>query len=152
MTIYNREDYRTVLPQLEKSIKKLSDRADTLETHDYVVEQGTTSGWVWQKWDSGRYEAEKREDIGTVSLSNAMFTIEGSTKMYASNAIPTTMPTPPHTLKSGSVEVDYLGNSTGYTMLGRTQDDKIQLFRAGSASISVANVILLYRVVNGKWK
>ena len=145
MTRYNREDSRTVLPQLEKQINEL-------QAHDYIIEQGEKNGWVWRKWDSGRYEAEKKEDYGTVAIDFAYATIEGAVKLYGSGVIPTNMPLPPHTLKSGSVEVEYLGNSTGYTFIARTQTDKILLFRLGSAGISVSNVILLYRVVNGTWK
>lgn len=41
MTIYNREDARTVLPQLEKRLQ------------DYIVEQGSKGIWTYRKWNSG---------------------------------------------------------------------------------------------------
>lgn len=31
MTIYNREDYKTALPQLEKMVKELAERVEKLE-------------------------------------------------------------------------------------------------------------------------
>jgi len=156
-TRYNREDSRTVLPQIEKLIAGLEERIKELEetlggVADYIVEEGETGDWTWRKWNSGRYEAECTVDYGTVSLSNGYFTINGSVAMYFSDAIPTAMPLPPHTLVSGSVEVEYLGNSTGYAFLNRTQNEKIQLARASSAATSVSHVILGYRVVNGTWK
>lgn len=125
-----------------------------LEVADYIVEQGTSDGWEYRKWNSGKYEAEKVDNIGTVSLSSVYFTIESNVKMLLCNAIPTSTPTPPHTLLSGySILYEYLSNSTGYTFVIKTSaDGKIQLARAGSEAISLSNVKLVYRILNGRWK
>ena len=53
MAIYNREDPRTALPQLEKQLHGEIEKLST----DYVVEQGTSGYWSWRKWSSGRAEA-----------------------------------------------------------------------------------------------
>lgn len=121
---------------------------------DYVIEEGTSDGWEYRKWASGKYEAEKVDNIGTVSLSSAYFTIEGSVKMWLCSAIPSSTPTPPHTLVSDySILYEYLSNSTGYTFVVKTSaDGKIQLARAGSEAISLSNVKLVYKILNGRWK
>ena len=53
MTIYNREDSRAVLPQLEKKIDELTARVDELQSRDYIVEQSTSGIWTYRKWNSG---------------------------------------------------------------------------------------------------
>ena len=74
MAIFNREDARTVLPQLEKMITDLEKKSAEIKTWlneqaDYVVEQGTSGTWTYIKWNSGRIEA-----WGTVSKSCAITT------------------------------------------------------------------------------
>ena len=85
MTIYNREDSRTVFPQLEKKIdeliavnekqseeiKTLKTKVETLEEHDYIVEKGTSGKWLYRKWESGRYEAWYDSGATTVTTSTS---------------------------------------------------------------------------------
>lgn len=119
---------------------------------DFVVEQGTTDGWDWKKWNSGRYEAEKYINYGTVTAGTAMATIEGSVKIYSTVAIPTDDPQPPHTLTQGYVQYDYLGNGQGYSIVMRTTNGKIQLGRLSTSSFAFTNVEMIWRVVMGRWK
>lgn len=49
MAIYNREDARTALPQLEKKIDE--------RTTDFIVEQGKSGVWSYRKWNSGTFDA-----------------------------------------------------------------------------------------------
>lgn len=121
---------------------------------DYIVEQGTTDGWKWRKWNSGRYEAEKKDNIGNVTLSTDMFTVEGSNHMWFSTALPATTPSPPHTLVTGNILYEYLWNGTGYTIVAKTStgSGKIQLGRVASSAPTVSNVVLVYRIVDGTWK
>ena len=119
---------------------------------DFIVDSGTTDGWTWKKYDSGLYEAEKYVDYGNVTASTALATIEGNVKLYVTASIPSTAPTPPHTLTSGYVVYDYIGNTTGYSLVLRSTDNKIQLGRLASSSVTLNSVKLVYRVVNGKWK
>lgn len=61
MTIYNREDYMTVLPQLEKKLSA-----------DHIVEQGKKGIWTYRKWDSGIVEVWGRwsETLTNYNTSN----------------------------------------------------------------------------------
>lgn len=59
MSIYNRLDYKTVLPQLEKQVESLK--------VDYVVKQGKSGIWTYRKWDSGVCELWGRH---SATLSN----------------------------------------------------------------------------------
>lgn len=119
---------------------------------DLVIDSGTTNGWTWKKFASGLYEAEKYVNIGQVTADTAIATIEGSVKLYITAAIPPSDNDPPHTLVSGYVTYDYVGNSSGYSLVLRTSGGKIQLGRLASSSFAFADVVLVYRVVNGKWK
>lgn len=121
---------------------------------EHIVDQGTTSGWTWKKWSSGRYEAERTINYGQITAATVLATIEGNLKLFISTAIPTNVPSPPHTLTSGTIEYEYLGNDLGYSFIFRTTQNKIQIGRLGVSSSETAfsNVMLLYRVVGGLWK
>lgn len=121
---------------------------------DYIKDQGSSNGWSWRKWESGIYEAEKVINYGQVSATQSLATIEGTKKLYASGPIPVNVPAPPHTLTSGEIEYEVLGNSLGYSFVFRTQNNKIQLGRIAAAPSEAVftNVQLLYRVVRGRWK
>lgn len=117
-----------------------------------IFESGTTSGWNWVKWSDGRYEAEKYANIGQVTASNVLLTVEGSTKLYLTAALPPSDQNPPHTLVSGNVVYDYVSNTTGYSIPVRSTNGKIQLGRFATDSFTFSNVTLVYRVVCGRWK
>lgn len=117
-----------------------------------IFESGTTSGWNWVKWSDGRYEAEKYANIGQVTASNALLTVEGSTKLYVTAALPPSDDSPPHTLVSGNVVYDYVSNSSGYSIPIRTQNGKVQIGRFATDAFVFSNVTLVYRVVCGRWK
>ena len=121
---------------------------------EYIVDQGVTGGWTWRKWSSGRYEAERIINYGQVTAATVLATIEGNTKLFITTPIPTNTPTLPHTLTSGSIEYEYLGNSLGYSFVFRTTNNRIQLGRLAVSSSEAAfgDVMLLYRVVGGLWK
>lgn len=119
---------------------------------DLVIESGTTSGWAWKKYASGKYEAERYINIGQVTAGTVLASTEGTMKLYVTAAIPTTAPQPPHTLTSGYIIYDYVGNSSGYSLVLKTTDGKIQLGRLSTTSYAFQDVALVYRVVDGKWK
>lgn len=82
---YNREDSRTVLPQLEKNLNnKIEDvqkEVDLLKA-DYVVEQGTSGIWTYRKWNSGIAEC-----WGLYTNSSITFTAAtGAAGGYRANA------------------------------------------------------------------
>lgn len=132
------------------SPKVLKDTVDNAVSA--IFESGTTSGWEWVKWSDGRYEAERYANIGQVTATNALLTIEGSTKLYVTAALPPSDQNPPHTLVSGNVVYDYVSNSTGYSIPIRSTGGKIQLGRFATDSFAFSNVTLVYRVVCGRWK
>lgn len=79
MTIYNREDSRAVLPQLEKKIDELQSRIQELETQDYIVEQGTDGIWTYRKWNSGISECWGMYTVNSTSIaSNGYFALSPS--------------------------------------------------------------------------
>lgn len=45
---------------------------DTESVKDYVTAQGTSNGWTYTKWNSGRAEAWQNVDLGTVALTKSM--------------------------------------------------------------------------------
>ena len=65
MAIYPREDPRTALPQLEKRIAELEEKAK-----DYVVEQGTDGNFTYRKWYSGIAELWGTTDTATYNLTS----------------------------------------------------------------------------------
>lgn len=132
------------------SPKVLKDTIDNAVSD--IFESGTTSGWNWVKWSDGRYEAERYANIGQVTASNALLTIEGSTKLYMTATLPPSDQTPPHTLVSGNVVYDYVSNSTGYSIPIRSTGGKIQLGRFATDAFTFSNVTLVYRVVGGRWR
>lgn len=43
---------------------------------DWIVDQGTTNGWIWRKWDSGRAEAFKQttsSNFGVTGTINGFY-------------------------------------------------------------------------------
>lgn len=135
------------------SPKVLKDTIDNaVSAISAIFESGTTSGWNWVKWSDGRYEAEKYVNIGTVTASNALLTVEGSTKLYVTVALPPSDDSPPHTLVSGNVVYDYVSNSSGYSIPIRSQNGKVQIGRFATDAFVFSNVTLVYRVVGGRWK
>lgn len=39
---------------------------------DWIVDQGTTNGWIWRKWDSGRAEAFKQTTSSNFGVTGTM--------------------------------------------------------------------------------
>lgn len=57
-------------------------------TTDWVVEQGTSSGWRYRKWNSGRIEAWCNYSVGSVAITTASPAYGG----YRSGAITIAIP------------------------------------------------------------
>lgn len=113
---------------------------------DYVVEQGTTNGWEWRKWNSGRYEAERVRNVGQITISNQLVTgIRASAAVSLAN--------PPHTLTSGSLAVIYMGNASNSgcwcEMVGNSQ---YRLVKAIGSNVTLQGNIFKEMVVAGRWK
>jgi hypothetical protein len=75
----------------DMSAQEVSDFVDSLNTSgitavDYIIEQGTSSGWTYRKWSSGYMEATLRMSDPTIGTAT---TLNGVQRM------PINYPTPP---------------------------------------------------------
>lgn len=80
---FNREDSRTVLPQLEKNLNnKIEDVQNevNLLKADYIVEQGTSGIWTYRKWNSGIAECWGR--TGIVVPTNGVYSVAFPTGLF----------------------------------------------------------------------
>ena len=128
----------TIITMLGDAINRLGE--------DYIVEQGTTSGWTWRKWNSGIYEAERAWNIGKVTIGNSI-----STGVKGTDAINVLQP--PHELISGDVSVAYLGStSSSGIWVEKTSYQKLRFCKAADSSVVLQNVTVALRVVAGRWK
>ena len=148
--LYPKEDLYNKEEVYSKGEVYNKEQADAV--FDPIEEEGTTGGWTWIKYKSGRYEAERLVNYGTVTANSVMLTVEGNIKLYSTPAIPVNPILPPHTLVSGEVVYSCPGNSQGYALLMQTTGNRIQLGRFSSASFAFTGVKILCRVVNGRWK
>ena len=41
-------------PPLDPSVELWFDTSEEMPMADYIVERGTTDGWTWEKWESGK--------------------------------------------------------------------------------------------------
>lgn len=106
MAIYNREDSRTVLPQLEKQIAELQDSIADAKA-DYIVEQGTDGIWTYRKWNSGIAECWGTY-TGTVSYTSNSGACGGYRATIQSISFPFEF------ISSPSATATHNGNSTTY--------------------------------------
>ena len=135
--------------RLSVATSKLFDELDAIIDRvdvDYIVEQGETGDWVWRKWNSGRYEAERVHNIGQYTISTNVSTgvMCGATVNFQ---------TPPHTLVSGNVQVSYISNSSNSGIwIEPVSPTQWRICKAISTNVALQNVTVAYRVVAGKWK
>lgn len=112
---------------------------------DYVVEQGTSGGWYYRKWDSGRLDADRVWNVGQVTLNTA----EGTTHRVSADL---TVPTP-SMMVNGTVAVAYVGNSSNSpTFMERTASDKVRIAKVITTNVTLQNVTLTLQLVGGTWK
>lgn len=157
MTIYNREDSRAVLPQLEKKIDELQSRIQELETtleerteQDFIVEQGTSGIWTYRKWNSGIAEC-----WGTYSWKVTSWGAWGN--LYESNNSYVNYPTELFISKpivqivsncdTGAVGVASVEVWTGHTAI-RTPN--FNFIRGNTGATNVNGAVNIY--ARGNWK
>lgn len=117
-----------------------------VSSYDFVVEQGITNEWQWTKWNSGKYEAERCWNIGQATIGNSL-----TSYARASNVVEIAQP--PHTLVSGYIETNLIGNTTNSGVsLERVGYNQFRLRKDGSSSVVLQNVMIGLRVVAGRWK
>ena len=146
MAIYNREDPRTALPQLENALRNeiggVQADVDSLKA-DYVVEQGTADIWTYRKWNSGVAEAWTLASNG----STAMTTAEGYG--YYAPAKTYTFPSIFTAIKSVVTLADLSGALGGFVSSNITATSLTGYFWA---TRSVTKNTFLNIEVKGRWK
>lgn len=153
MTIYNREDYRTALPQIEKQANATNTRLDKaqediqeLQERDYIVEQGESGDWTYRKWASGVAEC-----WGTHSKTLTHYTTALGGYGYNTGAI--AFPTGLFNAIPKSVTYSaYIGNGFALTgsMTSSISKTSTSLFAISSAGGSQSTT--WYAHVIGTWK
>ena len=114
--------------------------------YDFPVEQGITNEWQWSKWNSGKYEAERCWNIGQATIGNAL-----TSYARASNVVEIAQP--PHTLVSGYIETNLIGNtSNSGVSLERVGYNQFRLRKDGASTVVMQGVMIGLRVVAGRWK
>ena len=131
---------------LSTTSKTLVGAINEVASKDYIVEQGTTNGWVWCKWNSGRYEASRAHSIGTYTIETSI----GSGVMCGGAV---TIPNLPHTLTEGVVQATFGGSTTNAgSWVEKTTTNNYRICKVTSTTVTLNNTNVLYIVVGGKWK
>lgn len=121
---------------------------DSNNTKDYVVEQGTSEDWNYIKWKSGRSEAWRKLELGTVALSTSMAGGVYSNSSHSDRII---------ALPSGIFITTPLAfanvYSNGYTLCQVANASTTQIvYRVwASYSATVTGVVLSFYII-GRWK
>ena len=112
---------------------------------DYIVEQGTDNGWTYRKWDSGKLDAERARNIGQVTIG----TVEVS-PIRVGGTVTSALPS---MAISGSLDINYIGNSSGSpSWIEHISPNSWRIAKATTSNITLQNVTVLERVIDGRWK
>lgn len=135
-------------------VSALSDVVETFETIvgtklsqkvDYIVEQGTSNSFTYTKWNSGKLEAERLWNVGQVTLSTTEVT---NVRVGGTVSIPQ-----PANMVSGTVVPTYVGNtSNSATFMEVVSPTEIRIAKFSSSNVTLQNVTVALRLVNGTWK
>lgn len=68
---YTKLELGTKKAGITDTIKSLSGSGTTATPTDYVIEQGTSSGWTFRKWASGKYECWKRDSSKKATINQS---------------------------------------------------------------------------------
>lgn len=121
---------------------------DTGNTKDYVVERGTSNSWTYTKWNSGRAEAWRNVDLGTVALTSTMAGGVYSGNSYVARGL--TLPTSLFTATPSAFINVY---SNGYTLSQVASCSTTQLvYRIWSPYSATVEGCTVSLYVIGKWK
>lgn len=118
---------------------------------DFVVEQGTSGIWTWQKWNSGMAQCWGNYVLGTVAMTKAWGSLYESTTAYQAT-FPSGLFTAAPTYLD--IQTGYGGGTAAFVERGNTAPtaaatDKFFLVRPTSATGQSMNV---YIHAIGKWK
>lgn len=133
----------TFLPENIKAGVNIGGVVGTLQTgKDYIIEQGTSGNWTYQKYASGYADLWWRGDVNVTSYTDV-----GS--MVYTNIIRLSMPfgVTGNVVVTGSVQNLHMICNTDWSYSGKTVS--FRMLRA--ASMTLGNQTVSLRVV-GKWK
>lgn len=133
----------TFLPENIKAGVNIGGVVGTLQTgKDYIIEQGTSGNWTYQKYASGYADLWWRGNVNVTS-----YTAVGS--MVTTNIISLSMPfgVTGNVVVTGSAENLHMICNTDWSYSGKTVS--FRMLRA--ASMTIGNQTVSLRVV-GKWK
>lgn len=112
---------------------------------DYVVEQGTSNNFSYTKYASGRLEAERIWNVGQVTLSTTEAT---NVRVGGTLNIPQ-----PSNKVNGTVVPTYIGNSSNSpTFMETISSTQVRIAKFSSTNVTLQNVTLALRLINGTWK
>lgn len=146
--LVTREDLKNVFEALGEG--SYGTRIDVLESHDYIVEQGTSGAWTYRKWASGI--AECWCSIRTSSLTWTAYMASPSANPYLYYSagwnfyLPFTFADTSYVVNANALEV---GPNFGWVARGSKTDSSFTLYivrngNTGSVSMDV--------MVKGRWK
>lgn len=142
---YTKLELGTKKAGITDTIKSLSGSGTTATPTDYVIQQGTSSGWYFKKWASGDYACWYRAEGISVDVTTAW---QG--KYYGSIAgvnFPITFVS--LTSVNQTVEVDDGGETTSFYPCTLTKTSGAVLYRPNSKS----GVTATYNIeARGRWK
>lgn len=113
---------------------------------DLVIASGVDSnGWNYKKYSSGLLEAERVWNVGNYTIN----TVEVSPFRVGGTV---TSPLPTMAI-SGNVVTTLMGNSVNSAVfLENIANNSWRIAKASSGNVSLQNLTVHCRVVNGKWK
>lgn len=111
-----------------------------------VIEQGTdANGWTYRKWSDGTFDAEKEWNIGQYTIGStevSPFRVGNELNIVA-----------PVDMISGSIMSSLLGStSNSPVFLEHFSDIKVRIAKAATSNVTLQNVTLGLKTVNGRWK
>lgn len=113
-------------------------------SNDYVIESGESNDFTYRKWASGKLDAEKVWNIGQYSVTTTYGT---GLRVGGEVIVPQ-----PSNMTSGSVEVTLLGNSSSSPIfLEHISATKVRIVKVSSSNVTLNNVTLALRLINGRW-
>lgn len=115
---------------------------------DYIVEQGTSDIWHWEKWASGKAVCYGSKSLGTVSLTTSM-----TTGVYSNSAAANTTLSLPVNLFTKTITAVSDIQTNGYTLSQVCGLNNTSLnYRIWSSySSTPTNVVISFNVA-GTWK
>lgn len=134
----------TLLNKLSNKVKDIAYKQELIA--DYVVEQGTTDAWSWEKYANGKIHCEKRVSTDYTATSS-------SGNLYYKDydiVVPDAVPVLTDTINNVII-MPQAGNGLSFFMVKGISGKTIGYRYVNSSSISNNKLTVLYQF-DGKWK